>query len=420
MRDLILVVMVSLFLFTGCADDATESTLLPSKKDSEKSQQAPLNKVSVIIIEPQIISMANELPGRVIASMTAEIRPQVSGIVQARLFKEGSLVEKNQQLYQIEPAGYDAEYQSAQANLQNTMAEMDIANALQRRYQNLIETNAVSEQEFDNAKASLAKAKAAVALAQAKVKTAKINLNYTKVYAPISGYIGPSSVTVGALVTAQQVAALATIRQLDPVYVDLSQSADKAQPLLESLMASRMNGGQNAQFEVTILVGPKGATYPEKGLLFATDLAVDENTGTIRLRTVFPNPKSILLPGMFVRAKIEEAGTQESIIVPQKAVVIETDGSKAVWIVDDNNTANKRKVQTSTSYANNWVISSGLKSGDKIIVEGAMMLQQGAQVEPTNIKQKQSNSVNESKPAPMPSSEPVSDDSTANKASSKP
>jgi membrane fusion protein (multidrug efflux system) len=413
----ILGAFLSLFLLTGCGDNSEQSISDSTQEDAEQRQQGPSKKVSVIIIKPQIVAMADELPGRVKAFKTSEIRPQVSGIVQARFFKEGSLVEKGQQLYQIDAAIFEADYQSAKANLQNTVAELDIADALQGRYQSLIKTNAVSEQQFDNVKASLAQAKAAVAIAQAEVKTAKINLDYTKVYSPISGYIGPSAFTQGALVTAQQEAALATIWQLDPVYVDLSQSAAEAQPLQETLMTSRMTQGDDAQFEVTVLLGENHNIYPQKGVLYAADLAVDENTGTVRLRSVFPNPNSILLPGMFVRATIAGAQTQKTILVPQKAVSIETDGSKAVWIVDNNNIASKRQVNTSSTFENNWVISSGLKSGDKVIVEGIMMLQKGIKVEPINIKPRQSKGAEDEISGPVPSDESVSESATTNKVS---
>jgi RND family efflux transporter MFP subunit len=382
---------LSVFLLTGCTDNPDQSLSNSSQEDAEQTRQRPLKKVNVITIEPQIMSMTNELPGRVEAFKTAEIRPQVSGIIQSRFFEEGSLVEEGQQLYQIDPARYEADYQSTNASLQNIKAELELALALQSRYRSLIKTNTVSEQTFDSAKASVAQAEAAVSLAWAEVKTAKINLDYTKVYAPISGYISPSTVTDGALVTAQQQTALATIRQLDPVYVDLSQSAAGAKTLQQSLMTSRMAKGENAKFEVTLLFGNNGFVYPHKGSLYATDLAVDENTGTIQLRSVFPNPNTALLPGMFVRATIDKMGIQETIIVPQKAVSIEADGSKAVWIVDANNIASKRAVITNSTYKNNWIIKSGLKTGDTVIVVGAMMLQPGSKVDPKNIKSKDSN-----------------------------
>jgi RND family efflux transporter MFP subunit len=368
---------LSVFLLVGCTDN------------SDQTRQRSLKQVSVITIEPKIIAMPNELPGRVKAFKTAEIRPQVSGIIQSRFFEEGSLVEEGQQLYQINPARYDANLQSANANLQNIKAELGLALALQSRYRSLIKTNTLSEQQFDSAKASVARAKAAVSLSRAEVKTAKINLDYTKVYAPISGYISPSTVTDGALVTAQQQAALATIRQLDPVYVDLSQSAADAKTLQLSLMTR----GEDAKFEVTLLFGNNDFIYPHKGSLYATDLAVDENTGTVRLRSVFPNPNAALLPGMFVRATIDKMEIQETIIVPQKAVSIEADGSKAVWIVDVNNIASKRAVVTNSTYKNNWVIKSGLKTGDTVIVAGTMMLQPGSKVVPKNINSEVSNNI---------------------------
>jgi RND family efflux transporter MFP subunit len=384
---------LSVFLLTGCTDSQDQSLSNSSQEDAEQTRQRSLKQVNVMTIEPQIISMSNELPGRVEAFKTAEIRPQVNGIIQSRFFEEGSLVEEGQQLYQIDPARYEADYQSTNASLQNIKAERELALALQSRYQSLIKTNAVSEQEFDSAKASVAQAEAAFSLARAEVKTAKINLDYTKVYAPISGYISPSTVTDGALVTAQQQAALATIRQLDPVYVDLSQSAADAKTLQQSLMTSRMTKGEDAKFEVTLLFGNNDFVYPHKGSLYATDLAVNENTGTVRLRSVFPNPNAALLPGMFVRATIDKMGTQETIIVPQKAVSIQADGSKAVWIVDVNNIASKRAVITNSTYKNNWVIKSGLKTGDTVIVVGAMMLQPGSEVDPKNINSKDSNNM---------------------------
>jgi membrane fusion protein (multidrug efflux system) len=384
---------LSVFLLTGCTDNPDQSLSNSSQKDAEQTRQRSLKQVSVMTIEPKIIAMTKELPGRVKAFKTAEIRPQVSGIIQSRFFEEGSLVEEGQQLYQIDPARYEADYQSTNANLQNIKAQRELSLALQSRYRSLMKTNAVSEQEFDSAKASVAQAKAAVSLARAEVKTAKINLDYTKVYAPISGYISPSTVTDGALVTAQQQAALATIRQLDPVYVDLSQSAADAKTLQQSLVTSRMTKGEDAKFEVTLLFGNNDYVYPHKGSLYATDLAVDENTGTIRLRSVFPNPNAALLPGMFVRATIDKMATQETIIVPQKAVSIQADGSKSVWIVDTNNITSKRAVITNSTYKNNWVIKSGLKTGDTVIVLGAMMLQPGSKVDPININSKDSNNM---------------------------
>ena len=409
MKITILLAGLCLLFLNGCGEENSQNADNSSQQQSgQQGQEQPPKPVSIITIEPQQIAITNELPGRVKAFMTAEIRPQVSGIIQQRLFKEGSFVEDGQQLYQIDPARYEADYQRARANLQTARAELENANALQGRYQRLIEANAVSQQEFDDANASVKQAQAAVSLAEAEVTTAKLNLDYTKVSSPIAGYIGPSAVTQGALVTAQQDMELATVRQLDPVYVDLSQSAAEAQQLQERLMKSRMDPDQKASFEATILLGNTGDTYPQKGTLDATDLAVDENTGTIQLRSVFPNPDGLLLPGMFVRATIEEIGAQKSIIVPQKAVSINPDGTKSVWLVGPDNTASKQEVITGPSYQNNWVILNGLETGDSVITEGAMMLREGAKVDPKPVDSKPmqgdgnatSNTIGERAPAP--------------------
>jgi membrane fusion protein (multidrug efflux system) len=346
----------------------------------QRSRPPSAREVGVITVRPQRLTISNELPGRVSASMTAQIRPQVTGIIQERLFQEGSFVEKGRQLYQIDSARYEADYQRAKANLETALAELENAQVLHKRYLRLIQVNGVSRQALDNATARVKQANAAVSLAKAEVKTAKINLDYTKVYSPISGYIGPSAVTRGALVTAEQETALAIVRQLDPVYVDLSQPAAQTRQLQKRLLTSRMNAGISEKFEVTLFLETTGEIYPHKGNLEATDLAVDERTGAIRLRSVLANPDGLLLPGMFVRATIAQIDRPPSIIIPQKSVSIQPDGTKVVWVVKSDNTAAKRRVKTGSAYKNNWVVLNGLESGDKVIVEGAMMLRAGMKV----------------------------------------
>lgn len=377
MKSLSLILLSFLIMLTACGEDNNQN----AGQAQGQSQEERAASVNFITVKPVSISMTNELPGRVVSYQVAEIRPQVSGIIQSRLFEEGSFVEEGQQLYQIEPERYQADYEMAQANLQDARARVKNAKNLVGRYSGLIDSNAVSGQEYDNAKATLDQAQAAVSLAQAEVKTAKINLDYTKVYAPISGYISPSGVTKGALVTAQQENALATIRQLDPVYVDLSQAAAEAKNFQERLMQSRMNKSDKAEYEVTLYMGSTGETYPYKGKLDATDLAVDMQTGAIRLRSVFPNPDIILLPGMFVRASIEDVGQSKAIIIPQKAAQINPDGEKTVWVIDTESKAEKRDIRTGATYENNWIVLNGLKVGDKVITEGTMMLRPGAKVE---------------------------------------
>jgi len=391
MKNVFFLAGFCLFLLSGCGDEGSQwsqneqRSAFAQQEEQQRPSRQSAKKVGIITVRPQQIVISNDLPGRVRASMTAEIRPQVSGIIQERLFQEGRFVEKGQQLYQIDPARYEADYQRAKANLQNVLAELENTQVLQKRYQHLIQANAVSQQEFDNATARLKQARADVSLAEAELKTAKINLDYTKVYSPISGYIGPSAVTRGALVTAQQEMALATVRQLNPVYVDLSQSAGQTQQLQKCLMTSRINADISEKFEVTLFLDTTGEIYPHKGNLEATDLAVDENTGTIKLRSVLANPEGLLLPGMFVRATIERTDAPQSIIIPQKSVSIQPGGTKVVWVVGSGNTASKRQVRTGGSYKNNWVILNGLESGDKVIVEGTMMLRNGMKIEPREL-----------------------------------
>ena len=361
------------------------------QEDKQKDKQAgsaggqPPADIGFIKIRPVSISRTNELPGRVVPFQVAEIRPQVSGIIKSRLFEEGSYVEEGQQLYQIDPARYDADYQMAQANLQDAQARVRNTQNLVDRFEKLVGFNAVSQQEYDEAQASLDQAKAAVSLAEAEVKTARINLDYTKVYAPISGYISPSRVTKGALVTAQQEMALATVRQLDPVYVDLSQAAAETRNLQERLTASRLDDDKT-QYQVSLYLGQTARTYPHTGILDATDLAVDIQTGSMRLRSVFKNPDNILLPGMFVRASIKDIGQAKEIIIPQKSVSIQPDGRKSVWIIGSDDKAEKRFIQAGATYKNNWIVLDGLESGDRLIVEGIMTLREDATLKPEEIK----------------------------------
>ena len=361
------------------------------QKDERKSAQGQGAKaqqprdVGFIDIEPVRVQRRNELPGRVVSYQVAEIRPQVSGIIQSRLFKEGSYVEEGQQLYQIDPARYEANYQIATANLQIAKARSKNAQTLVNRYKELIDSNAVSRQVYDDAIASLDQARAAVSLAEAEVKSAKINLDYTRVNAPISGYISPSSVTRGALVTAQQEVSLATVRQLDPVYVDLSKAAGEVRDLQVRLATSRLNKESKSEYEVSLYLGNTGQPYPLKGTLDATDLAVDTQTGSIRLRSVFANPDNILLPGMFVRASIEDIGRSKQIVIPQKSVKIDAGGNKFVWTISADNKAVKKPIRTGAAYESNWIVLNGLEAGDRLVVEGTMMLREGASLKPEKI-----------------------------------
>jgi len=247
-----------------------------------------------------------------------------------------------------------------------------------KRFEQLVKNNTVSQQQFDDAESELRQSRAAVSLAEAKVRRAQIDLKYTEVRSPISGYIGPSAVTRGALVTALQPAPLATVRQLDPVYVDLSQTAAEARRLQARLLEARAAGENDKTYEVTLYLGNSEEAYPKNGTLDATDLAVDPRTGAIRLRSVVPNPDRMLLPGLFVRASVEQVNPSREILVPQKSVTIEPDGSKSVWLVSADDTAKKQSIVTGASHRGHWVVREGLKPGDRVIVEGRMSLQEGA------------------------------------------
>jgi len=337
--------------------------------------------VGFIEISPVAIQRSSQLPGRVVAFKEAEIRPQVSGIVLERLFDEGSYVEEGQQLYQIDPALYEADLQLAEANLKNAQARQRNATLRYERFEQLVKNNVVSQQQFDDAEAELNQSQAAISLAEAGVKRAQINLDYTQVRSPISGYIGPSAVTRGALLTARQALPLATVRQLDPVYVDLSQSAAEARRLQELLVLSRADGEADKTYEVSLYLGDSKKPYPERGSLDATDLSVDARTGAIRLRSIVPNPDRILLPGLFVRASIKAVGKTRALLVPQKSVMIGPDGSKSVWLVSPENKATKQAIETGDSYKGHWLVVDGLEAGDRVIVEGRMKLREGAPLE---------------------------------------
>ncbi len=346
----------------------------------DSAQQPSAMDVRYIEIQPALIARTDQLPGRVVSYQVAEIRPQVSGIIESRLFKEGTHVDEGQKLYQIDPARYEADLQLAQSTLEDAQARYENAQNVVNRYENLIETNAISQQQYDDAIAAQKRAKAAVGMAEAEVSIAQINLGYTSVHSPISGYISPSTVTKGALVTALQVAPLATVRQLDPVYIDLSQTAAEARNLQARLNAARGESVNGAEFPVTLFPGNTSEAYPKQGVLNATDLAVDLQTGAIRLRSIFPNPDVELLPGMFVRASIENVGRAEEIVVPQKAVRIGPNGAKTLWLIDTSNKARQRTIETGASYKNNWIVLDGLEAGDRVIVEGTMGLSDGAVV----------------------------------------
>ena len=328
-------------------------------------------EVTVLTLKPETIDLYKDMPGRVQAFKIAEIRPQVSGIVTSRLFKEGSDVKKGLQLYQIDPAPYQAAYDSAAADLQKAEANIESTQAKQARYAELVKIGGVSKQEYDDIVATLQQSKADVAIAKAAVARAEINLGYTKVFSPISGRIGKSSVTEGALVTAEQAMPLAVVQQLDKIYVDVTQSvADlrRMQRFLENGVLA------TSQASATLIIEGESDPYGEQGILQFADVTVDQGTGTVQLRILFENPKIDLLPGLFVKARVTQAQKANALLVPQQAVTRNADGSTTVWRIGDDDKAKIRPITVARVVGDRWLVSEGLSAGDRVVVEGGQKL----------------------------------------------
>jgi membrane fusion protein (multidrug efflux system) len=335
--------------------------------------------VGVVTVQPQRVALTTELSGRTSPYLMAEVRPQVSGIIQKRVFSEGSDVKAGQVLYQIDPATYQAAYSSAKAALARAEANVTAVRLKAERYRDLVKIKAVSQQDYDDAEASLKQAEADVASANAAVETARINLAYTRVTAPISGRIGRSSVTDGALVTANQPAALATIQQLSTMYVDVTQSSADLLKLKHNLASGLLKDSGTAQAKVKLML-EDGSPYPLSGTLKFSEVTVDQSTGSITLRAVFPNPQQTLLPGMFVRAILEEGVSEQAILVPQRGVTRDPKGDAMVMVVGAEEKVEPRLIKVVRTVGDNWLVSEGLKSGDRVILEGIQKARPGTPV----------------------------------------
>jgi membrane fusion protein, multidrug efflux system len=326
---------------------------------------APRARVSVVTVQAQAVPIITELPGRVAAYRTADVRPQVNGIILKRLFVEGSEVKAGQQLYQIDPAPYQAAYDSA-------VAAQASARALAERYKPLVESNAVSKQDYDNAVAARLQADAAV-------ETAHINLVYTKVLSPISGRIGRSLITVGALATANQTTALATVQALEPVYVDVTQPTSILVRLRREADAGLLKRNEAGQTQVQVRL-EDGSEYPHPGTLEFSEVTVDLGTGSVTLRALIPNPERLLLPGMFVREQIQEGVRQGVVLAPQQGVSHNQKGEPTALVVDRDGTVELRVLATDRAVGDQWLVTSGLAPGDRVIVEGLQVARPGAKV----------------------------------------
>ncbi|MDI6853317.1 MAG: efflux RND transporter periplasmic adaptor subunit [Deltaproteobacteria bacterium] len=339
----------------------------------------PIPEVAVITIQPRQVELTTELPGRTSPYLVAEIRPQVNGIIKKRLFQEGSDVKAGQLLYQIDPAPFQVALDSAKASLGKAQANLPSIRLKAERYKELLVDKAVSRQDYDDAAAAMEQAKADIEYWKAQVEAARINLGYTRVTAPISGRIGKSSVTDGALVTAYQPMSLATIQQLDPIYVDVTQSSAELLRLRRSLEAGQLSeNGRNGK-NVRILM-EDCTPYPLEGKLQFRDITVDPATGSFTLRVVVPNPKHLLLPGMFVRAVVQEGIAEQAILVPQQGVNRNPKGEPVAMIVDEAGKVQQRLLTINRAIADRWLVSSGLSAGDRLIVEGMMNVRPGMAV----------------------------------------
>lgn len=335
-------------------------------------------EVGVVTLKTEPLQMTTELPGRTNPYRVAEVRPQVSGIILKRNFTEGSNIDAGVSLYQIDPATYQAAYDSAKGDLAKAEAAAKIAQLTVARYQKLVGTQYISKQDYDTAVANAQQANAAVVAAKAAVESARINLAYTKVTSPISGRIGASSVTEGALVQNGQATALATVQQLDPIYVDVTQSSNDFLRLKQELANGSLKQ-ENGKAKVT-LVTNDGIAYPQDGTLEFSDVTVDQTTGSITLRAIFPNPDHTLLPGMFVRAKLEEGVNPDALLVPQQGVTRTPRGEASVMVVGEGDKVEVRQVTATQAIGDKWLVTAGLKTGDRVIVTGLQKVRPGAQV----------------------------------------
>lgn len=347
----------------------------------KKNPTIQIPEVSVIKVNKEEIILTTELPGRTAPYKIAEIRPQVNGIILKRYFNEGSNVKAGDILYQIDPSQYRANYDSARAALSRAEANLQSIKARYERYQELIKVNAISKQEFDDVKAQYEQTLAEIESLKAQVKTAQINLGYTKITAPISGRIGKSNVTEGALVTAYQLQELTRIQQLDPIYVDIPQSTKELRELEKRLEQGRLKYAGKEQNKVKLIL-EDGTFYPLEGTLQFKDITVDPTTGSVTLRAIFPNPKGILLPGMFVRAVIREGINKEAILIPQQTVFRDTKGNPFVYIVDKDNKVQIRPIQVDRAIGDKWLVSQGLQVGEQVIIEGVQRIMPGVTVKP--------------------------------------
>lgn len=364
----LLLALATVALLSGCKDSKPASPPAPKTPD-----------VSIVTVQRASVPVTTELPGRTSAFLVAQVRARVDGIVLKRTFTEGGDVRANQQLYQIDSAPYRATLASAEATLQKAQANLASTTALAERYKILVAGNAVSKQDYDNAVATQGQAAADLASGKAAVETARINLGYTNVVSPIAGRTSPSQVTQGAFVQAGAATLLTTVQQIDPIYVDLSQSSVEGLNLRRDVASGRLvlNGPRQAKVTLTL---EDGTTYPLPGALQFSGITVDPGTGSVTTRAIFPNPKQVLLPGMFVRARVDQGVNDEAMLVPQAGVTRNPQGQATALVVGPDNKAVLRTIQATRTVGDKWVVEGGLSDGERVIVSGLQKVKPGGLV----------------------------------------
>ena len=363
-------ILTGMLVITGCKQSTPPG-------GAAKAKPAP--EVGVVVVNTEPVTLTMELSGRISPQMVAEVRPQVGGIIQKRLFTEGSEVKAGEPLYQIDPATYQAAHASAKAALAKAEANGFALRQRSERYKQLVAISAVSRQEYDDATAALKQAEADIETGKAAVETARINLAYTRIIAPIAGRIGRSTVTPGALVTANQVTALATIQQLDPVYVDVTQSSADLLRLKRNLASGELKGNDPGQAKVKLILEDNSA-YPLEGILKFSEVTVDQSTGSVTLRAQFPNPNQLLLPGMFVSALIQEGVREQVILVPQRGVSRDPAGNAVALVAGEKDVVERRMLKTERTVGDAWLVTDGLQAGERVIVEGIQRVRPGVTV----------------------------------------
>jgi membrane fusion protein (multidrug efflux system) len=366
-------ILTILFILSGCEE-----------KDSQSAQTKQSIEVGTITIKEQPIALQQELSGRVKAKLVSEVRPQINGIIEKQFFIEGSKVTQGDILYQIDSSSYEAIYNQEKAALQSAKATLQSAKLKSQRYDELLKVDGISKQETDDAKASYLEALALVEEKKAALESAKINLERTKIKAPISGYIGISTITQGALVSANQTTALTTIRDTNTVYVDLNQSQTQLLALKKLLTKKNIKEGNT---NVSLILSDE-TLYSHKGTLQLQEVSVDENTGSVTLRAIFPNDENILLPGMFVKATIEGAIDTKAFLLPQQAVSRDEKANPIITVVQDDNSIKRRQITIERAIGNKWVVTSGINNNDKIIIEGLNKINMKSKVNPIDVTNK--------------------------------